>query len=292
MRKVALLLLAAVPLLGQNASQPAAPTTTLQSQSTAQSASTAPWGLAALAPQPGDDATAKKAKQLLDKMIGALGGQAFLTWQTVAQHGRSYSFYQGQPNSVGVLFWRFYKYPDKDRVELTKQRDVIYVINGNEGYEITYKGTAEQEKETLEENLRRRDHSLEIVIREWLKDPKTMVIYGGTGTANQRMVENVTLLNSANDSVTISIDPNDMLPAKRSYTYRNPVYKVKDEEADVYANYRSVQGIMTPQTVSRMKNDLMTSQRFINEVEYNVVIDDAKFAAKTTYSPYKLSPKR
>src|SRR5690242_8314923 len=78
---------------------------------------------------PIDQENARKAKALLDQMVQALGGQAYLNIQDISQQGRTYSFYHGQPNSVGTLFWRFYRYPDKERIELTKQRDVAFVYN-------------------------------------------------------------------------------------------------------------------------------------------------------------------
>ena len=53
------------------------------------------------------------------------------------------------------LFWRFYKYPDKERIEVTKQRDVVYLHNGDKGYELTYKGTAAEDPKLLEEYIRR-----------------------------------------------------------------------------------------------------------------------------------------
>ena len=90
---------------------------------------------------PVDQDNAHKAKALLDQMIQALGGHAYLTIQDITQEGRTYSFYHGRRNSLGIVFWRFYKFPDKDRIELTKKRDVIEVFNGDDGYEITYKGT-------------------------------------------------------------------------------------------------------------------------------------------------------
>src|SRR5262252_3269615 len=63
---------------------------------------------------------ADKAKALLDQMVNALGGNAYLNIEGISQEGRSYSFHNGQPNGVGVVFWRFYRYPDKERIELTK----------------------------------------------------------------------------------------------------------------------------------------------------------------------------
>ena len=50
------------------------------------------------------DANARKAKEILDQMIQALGGQAYLSVQDMSQDGRAYSFYQGKPASVGTLF--------------------------------------------------------------------------------------------------------------------------------------------------------------------------------------------
>jgi len=86
---------------------------------------------------PVDQENVRKARAVLNQTIQALGGQAYLNLQDISQEGRTYSFYHGRPNSLGIVFWRFYKFPDKDRIELTKKRDVIYVYNGDKGYEIT-----------------------------------------------------------------------------------------------------------------------------------------------------------
>lgn len=289
MRKLALLLLAITPAMVQTASQQV-PSSPLPAQS-ATAASAAPFGLAALASLPGEDSNAKKGRDLLQKMIIKLGGETYLSFQTMTQHGRSYGFYQGQPNSAGVEFWRFYKYPDKDRSELTKQRDIVYIINGDKGYEITYKGIAAQDEPVLADTLRRRSHSLEVVLREWLKNPKTIVFYEGPATANQKLVEQVSVINSANEQVTIAIDANDTLPIRRLFTFRDSTDKLKDEDGELYANYRLVQGIMTAHSITRTKNGDMTNQRFINAVQYNVPIADSQFDARVTYDPYKRSGK-
>ncbi|HYE26307.1 MAG TPA: hypothetical protein VEG32_14025, partial [Clostridia bacterium] len=109
------------------------------------------------ASQPAKDPGAK-ARTLLDSMLKALGGQAFLSYETMAQQGRTYSFYQGEPSGTGTLFWRFWRYPDKERIELTKDRDVVYIHNGDRGYEVTFKGTAPEEDKLLDEFIRRRQH--------------------------------------------------------------------------------------------------------------------------------------
>ena len=66
----------------------------------------------------------------------------------------------------------FHQWPDHDRIELTKHRDVVEFYLGREGWEVTYRGKKPMDKEILDDYLRRRDHSIETVVKVWLKDPK------------------------------------------------------------------------------------------------------------------------
>jgi hypothetical protein len=240
---------------------------------------------------PIDQGNARKAKALLDQMVQALGGQAYLNIQDISQQGRTYSFYHGQPNSVGTLFWRFYRYPDKERIELTKQRDVAFVYNGDKGYEITYKGTALEDPKTVTEYVRRRQHSLEWVIRKWLNEPGIALFYEGSTVAEERPAEQVTILSPKNDSVTIYISTDNHLPIKKSYSWRDPMYKLRSTEDEVYDGYRNVQGIMTPFSITRFLNGDMSNQRFLNSVTYNTGVGDSLFNASITYDPNKPRPK-
>ena len=233
------------------------------------------------------DPFAAKARAAVDLMVKSMGGQAFLSYQTKAEEGRTYSFYQGQPRGAGTVFWRFWKYPDKDRTEVTKQRDIAYLVVGEAGYEITFKGTALQDADVLADYLRRRNHSLEVVTREWLKNPQTIVLPAGSGIAEQKLCDLVTIVNPQNDSVTLAIDQQTHLPVQKTFTYRDKD-KYKVEEAEVYANYREQQGIMTPFTWTRKKDELMMTQRFITKLEYNEQIPESKFDAKVTYDPTQL----
>ena len=230
------------------------------------------------------DPAAGKARAAVELMIKTLGGQAYLSYQTRTEEGRTYSFYQGTPRGAGTVYWRFWKYPDKDRTEVTKQRDIAYLVVGESGYEITFKGTALQEADVLADYLRRRDHSLEVVLREWLKDPQTIVLPAGSGIAEQKLCDLVTIVNPQNDSVTIAIDQNTHLPVQKTFAYRDKE-KYKVEEAEIFANYRDQQGIQTPFTWTRKKDGLMVTQRFISKIEYNAPIADSMFDAKVTYDP-------
>ena len=233
-----------------------------------------------------------KAKALLDQAIQALGGDAYLHIQDMTQQGRTYSFHRGEATSTGVLFWRFVKYPDKERIELTKQRDVADVFNGVKGYEITFKGTAQLDSKILADYLRRRDHSLDLVLRKWINEPGVALFYEGSAIAADKPAEQVSIMNAKNDSVTLYIDSTTHLPLKKMFTWRDPTDNLRNTEEEIYDAYRPTQGVMTPYSVTRFYNGEMSNQRFLNNVTYNDALNESMFDAKTTYDPNTLPPRK
>jgi hypothetical protein len=241
----------------------------------AQSSSSA----ASTASAPVDQANANKARALIQQAIEALGGDAYMNIQDMTQEGRTYTFHHGQPEGAGILFWRFYKYPDQERIELTKKRDVIEIFRGDEGFEITYKGTRQQDPKVLTDYNRRRQYALDWVLRHWLNEPGMALFYEGSTVAAQKDTQQVTLMNSRNQAVTLYFDSNTHLPVKKTYSWRDPTDKQRNTEDELYDNYRPVQGIMTPYSITRYYNGDMANQRFIHTVEFNKGLSDSLFQA-------------
>jgi hypothetical protein len=59
----------------------------------------------------------------------------------------------------------------------------------------------------------------------------------------------------------------------------------------VYDNYRPVQGIMTPFSVTRFYNGEMSNQRFLHEVTYNKGLSDSLFEASVTQDANPPAPR-
>ena len=236
---------------------------------------------------PADQANAHKARAILDQSIQALGGPAYLNIQDISQEGRTYSFHLGQPTSAGALFWRFYRYPDKDRIELTKKRDVAYLYSGDNGYEITYKGTRSDEPKAVADYLRRRHFALDWVLRHWINDPGVALFYEGQAVADQKNCDQVTVMNNHAEAVTLYIDLETHLPVKKTFSWRDPNDKQRNIEDETYDAYREQQGIMTPYTITRYFNGDMSNQRFLTSVAYNKNLSDSLFNASITYDPNK-----
>jgi hypothetical protein len=255
----------------------------------------------------------RKAKELIDKAIAALGGQAYLAAKNRSEEGRTYSFYHGVGRGVGTLYRMYRQFPDKERFEVIKRtsklvpiplvgvivvtghaknkEDLILIHNGDKGYETTYRGTAAEDRKLTEAYVRRRLHSLDWVLRTWINQPGVAFFYEGATVAAEKPAEQVTVTSANNDSVTLYIEQGTYLPIKTRYAFRDPEDKERNTEEELFDGYKSVQGIMTPQSVTRFYNGEMSAQRFVTSTAYNQEFAADLFEATITYDPFKSQPK-
>lgn len=230
---------------------------------------------------------AAKAKSIIEQGIKALGGDTYLTIRDREMQGRGYGFHAGRATGGGAVFWSFSEFPDKERVEVTKERDIAELYIGNQGWEITYKGAHPIEQKDLDDYLRRRKFSLDTVLRTWVSDPGVILLFNGNAIAAQHPAYSVTLVNSKNESVTIYFDTDTHLPVKKTFEWRDPVDRQKNLEEEIYDDYKAVSGIMAPFNVTRYFNGDMASQRFFNAVTINQGLDPAMFNPNSGYNPNK-----
>jgi hypothetical protein len=223
-----------------------------------------------------DDAAknAQKARAALNSMVQALGGQAWLDMKNEMQQGHVAAFFHSQPDLGTTDLWQFHSWPDKDRVEVTKHRDVVEFYIGRDGWEVTYRGKKPMQKDLLEDYLRRRDHSIETAVKVWLKDPNTILVYEGQTMAERHMAEQVTLISAQNESITIQLDEQSHLPLRRTFQWRDPLYKDKNTDAEEYDDYHTIEGFPTPFSITRLKNDEIVRQYYVTKVEYNRQLPD------------------
>ncbi|HVC46359.1 MAG TPA: hypothetical protein VND90_03850 [Terracidiphilus sp.] len=215
------------------------------------------------------DQNAAKARAVLNEMVQALGGEKWLNLKNEMFRGHIAAFFHGQPDLGTTQVWQFHQWPDHDRIEVTKHRDVVDFFIGNEGWEVTYRGKAPLPKDIVDEFLRRRAHSIETAVKVWMKDPKTILIFEGQHMANRHMGDQVTLIAADNQAITILADTQTHLPIESSFQWRDPVYHDKNTETEDYTDYHVVDGLPAPFTISRTKNGEMTREFFVTEVQFN-----------------------
>jgi hypothetical protein len=218
-------------------------------------------------------------RKLLDQMVTALGGEAWLNRQDWSFQGRSATFYKGRPHEEVPQFEEYYRvHPFGERIILishygvfiaTNHKDIAEVFTADDGFEVTFKGKKELPEKDVQDFLRRRRHSLETVVDDWLKQPGVLVTYEGSNMVERRLSEQVSILTAANDAVTLELDEASHLPLSLSFQWRDPLYKDLNTDVEQFDDYHQVQGIQTPYAITRLHNGDMVLQRFLTKVTYN-----------------------
>jgi hypothetical protein len=233
----------------------------------------------------------QRGRLLLDQMVAALGGDAWLHRADMTVRGRTAAFFRGESTGSVVEYSGNRQFPidgrpeaerigfitDKSMILPGKKIDIVQIYTAGQGYEVTYKGRTTLPKEQVEDYFRRQNHSVESVIRDWLKQPGVMVVAEGNTMVERRLAEKVTILSANNDAVTLELDAATHLPLRRTFQSRNVQFKDSDEDVEEYDDYHPIQGLPTAFTLTRYHNGDMSSQRFLSKVEYNTNLSPALF---------------
>ncbi len=226
----------------------------------------------AMRAQAGDEEAQKNAAQAraaLNAMVQALGGQAWLNIQNMERQGHIAAFFQGNPDPGTTDFYEFHQWPDHDRIEYTKHRDVVQFFVGRQGWEVTYRGKKPLDKDIVDDFLRRRDHSIETAVKVWMKDPNTILMYEGQHLAERHLAEQVSLISPQNEAITILMDAQTHLPLQSTFQWRDPTYLDKNSATEEYDDYHTIQGFPTPLTITRLKNGETVRQYYVTRVVYD-----------------------
>jgi hypothetical protein len=243
----------------------------------------------------------QRGHQLIDQMIAALGGRAWLDRATIQTEGRTATFFQGRPNP-GVDYANDFRrftasgqsealrqefLGDRGMIMPGKKTYVIHIWIERNGYEVTYKGQTTLPQKQVEEYYRNRAHSIETVVRDWIDAPGVMIVSEGVALVERRLADKVTVLTANNDAVTLELDATSHLPLRCTFQWRNPQFNDFDEEAEEYDDYHIVQGLPTAMTITRYHNGDMTSQRYLTKVEYNLPLAPSLFDPAVPFNAKK-----
>jgi hypothetical protein len=240
--------------------------------------------------RPGETAE-QHGRRLLDEMLKALGGDAWLNKQTSVIEGQTASFFRGTPTGSVVRFVQYKRYATAAAAEATrteflsdrgvitpgKKRDVIHLWTDKQGYEITFKGESTLPEKQVAEYYRRQQHSLEEIMRTWVKQPGVVILFDGSDTRDRRPVDKVSILGTDNDSVTIEIEQDTHFPLQRGFQSRNEQFKDYDLDEEVYGDWRIYQGVATPMNLTEYHDGDMAAQTFYTKVKFNDPLAPALF---------------
>jgi len=227
--------------------------------------------------------SAAKAKQLIQEMIQALGGSAYLNVKDSTCTGMLGSFGHSGALSGYDNFWDYVKFPDKDRTEFSKKRNQIQITNGKQGWVLDRGGVSEEPASQLADNQRELQVDLDYVLRYRLNEPGMIFRYDGPDIVDLKEADWVELDDPQGHQIRIAIAKLTHLPIRKEVAMRDPVTHMRTEEVDYYSNFHSVDGITMYFQQTHIRNGLKVFQVFYNAngCKFNTGLQDSLFTKES-----------
>jgi len=208
------------------------------------------------------------AQGLLDRTIKTLGGPAFLNFKRLTTRGRTYAI-AAEATAGLAPFQSYVEYPDKRRFAYGKKEPVILINNGERAAEIDKYGMTHQLPSQVERWKLFTRYSLENLLRIHIHDPGLLVQVAGVDFVDNVPTKGIEIIESGGATVRLDLQQQTYLPIRISYRVQNPKTREWDEYADVYGDYRNVQGVMTPMHITRFQNGDRVGETFRNYARYD-----------------------
>lgn len=224
--------------------------------------------------------TTPAARQLLDSMIKALGGNAFLGVKEIRTNGRFFTFKRDEI-ATSDLYVDYVKFPDMERTEFGREKEKTIQINrGLEGWIVAppkEKGDPDLRTQTPAETENFLDifkTSFDYVVRFVVQTPKASVLNTGSEVVDFKRADILEIRDAEKNLMRIYIDRETHLPIKVQ-TRLSDESKLREE---VYANWHTFDGVMTPLMVVRYTDGIKTMEIRAETAKYNSGFADSLFA--------------
>jgi len=227
------------------------------------------------------DASAAKAKELMNQAIDALGGAAYLNVHDATCSGRLGTFdHSGELTGFG----HFIDYtipPFKERQENLPKRNIIEVYNGNKGWELDRGGVSDAPPSDLVDFQEGVKKDLDNILRHRIHEPDMTIRYGGPDVIDGWKADWVELVDGENRTIRIAFTSSTHLPIRKTVDTRDARSRMKTQEVEYYSNYHPLQGIQTAFQITRERNNIKIFQAFFDKCDYNTNLADSLFTKES-----------
>jgi len=215
------------------------------------------------------EASAAKAKQLLNEMIAAMGGPAYLNAKESMCSGRRSQFGHNNDLTTYVQFTEYWRFPDNYRIDYGKKGNIIDSFMGKEGWTVDHDGVSAQPAETVQEFQERLRKNPNDLLRFRLNEPGTSFRYGGQDIIDLKPVDWVELVDRDQRTYRFAVARENHLLARFTVISRDEQSLELVEEVTSYSNYHALDGVQTPLQTARTRNGRRMFQAFYDSCSYH-----------------------
>jgi hypothetical protein len=241
--------------------------------------------------------SAAKARQVLQQVIAALGGQAYLNARDTDCQGRVAQF--GSSGDLAGLtpFRDEWLLPDKNRTEyiakgehtilgflldiedlsITHGGSLITVFNGQEGWMLDKGGVSSQPADAVKSFNEQVKSGMNNMLRTRMNEPDVVLQYGGPDIIDLKEAEWIEFTDREHRDLRLAVEKSTHLPLRWVVATRDPDTRDRTEVATSYTQFVSEDGIKTPLSIVRSRNGRKVSQTFLTGCKYNSGLDPQLF---------------
>lgn len=241
--------------------------------------------------------SAAKAKQLLQQVITALGGQAYLNVRGTQCDGRIAQFGTAGTLMGFSLFHDYWLLPDKHRVEyiskgehsvlafllgtddlmISHGGELVTILNGNEGWTLDKGGVSNEPDDVIQAFGEQVKTGMNNMLRRRMNEPGVDVQYAGTDLIDMKESEWVEFTDSEHHDMRLGVDRFSHLPLRWVVATRNPETRERTEMITTFTQYLVIDGVKSPLSIELYRGDRKLSQTFLSNCQYNADLDPQFF---------------
>ena len=214
------------------------------------------------------DASAAKAKAILQQAIDGLGGAAYLNEHNSDCTGR-YAQFQHSGEIGGYLQIHEYReMPDKIRMEYDPKALIIDLYAGDKGWTLDRSGVSNVPAADIADYQEQLRMQMGNVLRNRLNEKGLFFRYGGSDVVDLKEADWAEIGDQGR-TLRIAVGRSDHLPIRSLLLQRDPKTGENTERSTFYTSYHVVDGIQTPFRESRFVNGRQVYQVFWESCSYN-----------------------
>jgi hypothetical protein len=214
------------------------------------------------------DASAVKAKAILQQAIDGLGGAAYLNVHNSDCTGR-YAQFQHSGEIGGYLQVHEYReMPDKIRMEYDPKALIIDLYAGDKGWTLDRSGVSNVPAVDIADYQEQLRMQMGNVLRNRLNEKGLFFRYGGSDVVDLKEADWAEIGDQGR-TLRIAVGRSDHLPLRSVLLQRDPKTGENTERSTFYTSYHAVDGIQTPFRESRFLNGRQVYQVFWESCSYN-----------------------
>jgi hypothetical protein len=273
------------------------------------------------AAQPGQELlpeqSAARAKAVLQQVITTLGGSAYLNVRDSDCEGRVAQFGSSGDLMGFTPFRDLWILPAKNRVEYISKGEhtiltyllgvdglsithggvLITVFDGDQGWMLDKSGVSEQPEDVTKNFAEQVKSGMNNMLRSRMNEDGVELRYAGTDIVDLKEVEWIEFSDRDHRELRLAVEKSTHLPLRWVVAKRDPETRVRTEMATSYTQFISVDGVLTPLSITRAQNDRRVAQTYLTGCKYNSNLSPQLFtraaleqrSAEVTKKGYKAS---